>query len=126
MGHRGHCKSRGLYFFLWKGKENHQLGTGFLVHHRIASAVTRAEVVSDSTSFIVLRDHWYNIIFLNVHAPNREKSDDSKDSFYEELEQVFYHFPKYHTKILLGDLNKKSGREDIFKPTIGNVSTSGQ
>jgi hypothetical protein len=36
-----------------------------------------------------------------VHAPNEEKSYDSKDSFYEELEQVFYHFPKYHMKILV-------------------------
>jgi len=29
------------------------------------------------------------------------KSDDSKDSFHEELQQVFNHFRKYHTKILL-------------------------
>ena len=44
----------------------------------------------------------------------------SKDSFYEELEQVFDHFPKYDKKILLGDFNAKVGRENIFKPTIGN------
>jgi len=36
-----------------------------------------------------------------VHAPSEEKSDESKDSFYEELEQVFDNFPKYHMKILL-------------------------
>jgi len=48
---------------------------------------------------------------------------ESKDSFYEELEQVFfYHFPKYHMKILLGDINAKVGRENIFKPTIGQES----
>ena len=29
-----------------------------------------------------------------MHAPSEEKSDDSKDSFYKELEQVFDHFPK--------------------------------
>ena len=29
---------------------------------------------------------------LNVHAPSEEKSEDSRDSFYEELEQVFDHF----------------------------------
>jgi len=28
-----------------------------------------------------------------VHAPSEDKSDDSKDSFYEELEQVFDYFP---------------------------------
>jgi endonuclease/exonuclease/phosphatase family metal-dependent hydrolase len=50
------------------------------------------------------------------------KNDDSKDSFYEELEQVFDHFPKYHMKILLGDFNAKLGREDVFKPTIGKES----
>ena len=42
---------------------------------------------------------------LNVHAPSEEKSDNLKDSFYEELEQVFDHFPKYDMEILLGDFN---------------------
>ena len=57
-----------------------------------------------------------------MHAPSEEKSDQSKDSFYEELDQVFDHFPKHHKKILLGDFNAKVGREKIFKPTIGNES----
>ena len=57
-----------------------------------------------------------------MHAPSEERSDDSKDSFYEELEQVFDHLPKYHMKILLGDFNAKLEREKIFKPTIGNES----
>jgi hypothetical protein len=71
-------------------------------------------------SFIVLRSQWYNIIVLNVHAPTEKKSDDSKDSFYKVVEQVFNHFPKYHMKILLGDCSAKLGREDIFKPTTEN------
>jgi len=41
-------------------------------------------------SYLFLGGHWCNIIVLNVHAPSEEKSDDSKDSFYEELEQVFF------------------------------------
>ena len=73
-------------------------------------------------SYIVLRGRWCNIIVLNVHAPSEEKSDNSKDSFYEELEKVFDHFPKYVMKILLGDFNAKVGRENIFKSTIGNES----
>jgi exonuclease III len=59
---------------------------------------------------------------LNVHAPTKDKIDDIKNRFYEELEQVFDKFPRYHMKILLGDFNAKVGREDIFKPTIGNES----
>ena len=67
------------------------------VHHRIVSAVKRVEFVSDRMSYTVLRGRWFNIIVLNVHAPSQEKSGDSKDSFLEELQQVFYHSPKYHT-----------------------------
>ena len=48
-----------------------------------------------------------------MHAPSEEKSEESRDSFYEELEQVFYHFPKYHMEILLGDLVQKWG-ERLF------------
>ena len=73
-------------------------------------------------SYRVLRGRWCNIIVLNVHAPREEKSDGAKDSFYEELEQVFDHFPTYHMKILLGHFNAKVGRESIFKPTIGQES----
>jgi len=40
-----------------------------------------------------------------VHAPTQEKSDDSKDSFNEELNQGFHHLPNYHIKILLGNIN---------------------
>jgi endonuclease/exonuclease/phosphatase family metal-dependent hydrolase len=42
------------------------------------------------------------------------------DSFYEELKSVVDKFPKYHMKLLLGDFNAKVGKEDLFKPTIGN------
>jgi len=90
-------------FFYGKGNENHKLGMGFFVHRRIVSAVKRVEFVSDRLSHIVLRGCWRNIIVVNVHAPSEEKSDEAKDSFYKELEQVFNHFPKYHMKMLLGD-----------------------
>jgi hypothetical protein len=78
------------------------------------------EFVSDTISYMVLKDHSHDVIPLGAHATTEDKSDGSKDSFYMKLQQVFNHFPKYCTKILPEDFNAKLGKELIFKHTIGN------
>jgi hypothetical protein len=50
-----------------------------------------------------------------VHAPIENKCDDTKDSFYGELEHVFDQFLKYHTKILSGDFSAKSREKRYFQ-----------
>jgi hypothetical protein len=47
--------------------------------------------------YVALRGR-YDIIVLNEHAPAEDKSDDTKDRFYEELERTVNQFPKYHMK----------------------------
>jgi endonuclease III-like uncharacterized protein len=84
------------------------------VHKQIISAVKRVEFVSDRMSYIILRGRWCHIIVLNVLAPTEDKTDDVKDSFYEELERVFDKFQKYHMKIVLGDFNAKVGRKTFL------------
>jgi hypothetical protein len=58
------------------------------VYKKIISAVKRVEFISDRMSCLILRGRWCHTIVLNVHAPTEEKTDDVKDSFYEELERV--------------------------------------
>ena len=67
----------------------------------------------------MLRGRWCNIIVLHTHAADG-KTDETVDSIRVELELVIDHLRKYHVKILLGDLNARLGREDIFKRTSGN------
>jgi hypothetical protein len=84
------------------------------VHKNIIPAVRRVELVSERISYIIQRGRWCNIIVVNVYVPCEDTSDDIKDSFYEELVPVYDQFPTYDMKILLGDINAKVGREDIF------------
>jgi hypothetical protein len=116
---RGTERAEDYKFLYGQGNGDHQLGREFFVHKGIVSAVRRVGFISDRMSYIILRGRWCNIIVLNVQAPCEDKGDDAKESFYEKLGRVFDQFPRYDTKILLGDLNANVGRENIFKPTIG-------
>jgi len=79
-------------YILLKRKRKSSIRNRIFLHHMILSAVKTEDFVSDRMSYIVLRGRWCNIIVLNVHAPSKEKSDDSKHRFYEELDQVFRSF----------------------------------
>jgi exonuclease III len=115
----GNERAEDYKFPYGEGNEDHQLGTGFIVHKRIISAVRRVEFISDRMSYMILRGRWCNIIVLNVHAPCEDKGDDVKDNFYEELGRVFDQFPRYDMKILLGDFNAKVGREFSLNRQLG-------
>jgi hypothetical protein len=58
-----------------------------------------------------------------VHTPCKDKVNEVKDSFCEEIGCVFDQFPRCDMKILLGYFNAQVGREDIFKPTIRNKNS---
>jgi hypothetical protein len=49
--------------FYGKGDENRQLRKEFFVHHRIVTAVRRAEIVSYRMSHTVLRGRWFNFFY---------------------------------------------------------------
>jgi hypothetical protein len=83
------------------------------VHKRMISAVKSVEFLSD-------RNVTHNTERSSVSYYCSQCSCPLKDIFYEELEHTVNKFPRYHMKILLGDLNAKVGREYIFKPTMWN------
>jgi hypothetical protein len=116
MGERRHWMSRGLYSFLQRKEWRSPLKNRFFfIHRKFLSAVRRAELLSDRTSYrIILRGSWCNIIVLNVHAPRKDNSDDVKDVYIISSLGMIW-------KISC-DFNGKVGREDILEPTTGKES----
>jgi hypothetical protein len=105
------------------GSTNHHLGKGSSIRKGIILAVNRVEFSSNWISYTTLRGHWCDTVVLNVNAPTEDKIDDTKGSFYEELECILDQFSQYDIKILLGDFNDEVWRKDIFKLTTGNESS---
>jgi hypothetical protein len=58
------------------------------------SPLMGVQFFTNGMSYITLKGRWFNVIVLNVHAPTEDKSDDTKDKFYLELESVLYQFTK--------------------------------
>jgi hypothetical protein len=81
-------RAEGCTLFYGQGNGDHRLGTGFLVHKGIKSAVRRVEFIGDRMSYTILRGRRCNIIVLNVHTPCEDKGDDVTDSSCEELGRV--------------------------------------
>jgi exonuclease III len=68
---KGGTEPAGDYaLFYGNGNADHHLGTGFLVHKRIISAVKRVEFVSDRLSYITLRGRWCDIIVPQCACTN--------------------------------------------------------
>ena len=54
-----------------------------------------------------------------MHAPTEEKYDEEKEKFCEDLQIVHNKTPKHDIVIILGDLNSKIGKRDVYQNVAG-------
>jgi len=102
--------------------EQRQLGTGFAVHKDLVPAVKEFKDINPRMSVLTIEAQWFDISFVNVHAPTEDKSQDEKEAFYEQLENALNLIPSNRIQIVLGDLNAKVGKEKMFRQVTGGHS----
>jgi exonuclease III len=66
-----------------------------------------------------LKGKFHNLSLICVHVPTEDKSDEIKEQFFEDLQKVYDRIPRHYIVILLGDMNAKIGREDVYRPVSG-------
>ncbi|KAK9687821.1 Endonuclease-reverse transcriptase [Popillia japonica] len=109
-------------------KESRLFGTGFLIANKLKHIVMKFTPVNEKIPVnekvcqMQLRGKERNINIINVQAPTEDKDDEEKSKFYETVEDIYDLLPKHDMNIMVGDLNAKVGREDIYKPTVGKFS----
>ncbi|XP_029344207.1 uncharacterized protein LOC115033855 [Acyrthosiphon pisum] len=109
-----------LFFGACDGRR--QAGSGFAVNNKLLTAVKCFKVINPRLTILTLDTKWFGVVFVNVHAPTEDKDDHEKDDFYSLLDNTLCEIPRGCVQIILGDFNAKIGREECFKPIIGEHS----
>ncbi|XP_038116921.1 uncharacterized protein LOC119769090 [Culex quinquefasciatus] len=108
-------------FFLSGGTDK-KLGTGFIVRGKMQDRVFGFTAISERMCKLRIRGRFFNYSIINVHCPHEERLDDEKETFYAKLEEEYDSCPRQDVKIVIGDMNARFGREEMFRPTIGPES----
>ncbi|XP_072401708.1 uncharacterized protein [Diabrotica undecimpunctata] len=107
----------------WSGSENrHEYGYGFVIAKILKSAVIDFKPINERICYIRLKGKWFNLTIFSIYAPTEDAEEDRKDEFYELLDQKYKAAPKHDVKIVMGDCNAKSDKEDYLRKVIVAVS----
>ena len=95
------------------------LETGFAVGPRLNPAIMDCKAINDKLCTLRMRGKFYNISFINVHAPTEEKEEEEKDVFYGRLARTINACPRHDLIIIRGDFNAKVGKEPMYRQYTG-------
>ncbi|VVC27148.1 Endonuclease/exonuclease/phosphatase,Reverse transcriptase domain [Cinara cedri] len=109
-------------FFGGITSNKHENGVGFLVHNSLIPWIKQFRAINDRICYIRINMNHRDMVMICAYAPTESGNEETKDAFYEELEQVYDALPGHCIKLLLGDMNAQVGKENAYKATIGKHS----
>lgn len=68
--------------------KSHTFGTAFIISKRIKHMIIDFQPISPRLCKLRLKGKFFNYSIINTHAPIEDSTDDDKNIFYQELEQV--------------------------------------
>jgi hypothetical protein len=95
------------------------LETGFIIRNEIKKNILSFEPYNERLCKLRIKGKFNNLSIIRLHAPTEEKTNEEKEKFYEDLQTVHNKIPKHDIVKILGDLNTKIGKEDVYQNVAG-------
>ncbi|PSN40976.1 hypothetical protein C0J52_10990 [Blattella germanica] len=105
----------GQHILMYSGGEEGSKGTGFLISKSIKESLIDFNAINDRMCSLRLRAKFFNITMFCVYAPTEEAEDEEKDAYYTKLEEEINKVQRHDMKMILGVLNVKIGREEVYR-----------
>ena len=86
----------------------------FVVHRSMKRNVIDFKAVDDRMCILRIKTKFSDPSFINVCAPTEEKGGIEKEAFYQKMEEAYDICPSNDIKVLVGNLNAKIGRQEIY------------
>ena len=109
------CEVGGGYTFFWKGKpqnEDRIHGVGFAIKASLLKNIPGLPVgINERLSKLRIPLSTSRYLTIISYVPTLTSSDDVKEQFYEQLDQVIRSTPKSEKLVFLGDFNARVGKD---------------
>ena len=118
----GKINDSGGTTLLYSGhQDRHVYGVGFMLNKEATRALISWEPVSERIITARFQSRHAKTTVVQVYAPTEDAEDTEKDSFYDQLQNVFNELPSYDIKLLIGDFNAqldddRQGLEQVIGP----------
>ena len=123
------------YTFYWQGKapdDPRIHGVGFAVKNSLLPFVTAPSGGTERLLTLQLSTSAGALSIISAYAPTLAATEDAKDEFYDQLNQIVTEIPCSNRIFLLGDFNARVGADHNAWPScighfgVGKVNDNGQ
>lgn len=97
------------HLFLYSGMPNendvHQYGVGVLINRSIRQTVMSYRFINERIMLVRFRGKARNLSVIQCYAPTEDAEIESKEAFYDALNNTLAEVPRRDLTILMGDFN---------------------
>jgi exonuclease III len=86
---------------------------------KIQKYIINFELHNEHLCKLRVKGKYNNITLINAYAPTEDKTEETKEQFYDDLQSMVDMVPKNDLIIILGDVYPKLGKEPAYQKIIG-------